>query len=394
MRVLFYLPVVTSWWFDNIVEPLIRCVASVAEVHVLAPAPWRNTGLGPAELGRCVDLPNVHWAIVDSGDHASLRTVPADREGLIAYVRSLAPDLVLCRSADFDTPQAFPGVVRYIMEAVTAPFDLVSPANTVHFTEAPFVNGFLPTLPDADAARLDALIAPAWADMQAYWREACGEREDVFRVLGLDTGRPAFLLPLEYEHEENFYLQHRPGSRSSRELVAQAAAAVKGIGTLVVTDHPLNAQHVDRDAFYDFLATLDNVVLVEDPVWDTPPTIALARHVDGALLHDSKSFALAAAFGVPMRRHSRFASAPWLHDGAELSAFVRAVAAGTAMRPEEAMVRRWFGYHLANEAFYPTDPTLTGAMVIDRAMRPVDPGRWQAGIGRVQFRNPLVEDAA
>lgn len=394
MRILFYLPVVTPWWFEHIVEPLLRRVASVAEVHVLAPAPWRNTGLGQDELRRCTDLPSVQWAIVDGEDHPTLRTVPADRDGLIAYVRGLAPDLVLCRTADFDTPRAFPGVVRYIMEAVTTPFDLVSAANTVHFTDRPFVNGAMPELAPGDAARLEALFAPAWADMQAYWQAACLDRADVYRTLGLHEGRPTLLLPLEYEHEENFYLQHRPGGASNRDLVAQAAAAVKGRATLLVTDHPLNALHVERDAFLDYVLALDDVVYVEDPIFDVSPTTALARHVDGVLLHDSKSFALAAAFGRPMLRHSRFASADWLRDRGDLPGFVKAVATGKAARAEDAAARRWFAYHLANEAFYPTDPALTGATVIDRALRPVDPGRWDAAIARINVRNPALEVAA
>ncbi len=44
MHVLFYLPVVTPWWFDNIVAPLIRAAASDARVSVLVPPLWRGTG--------------------------------------------------------------------------------------------------------------------------------------------------------------------------------------------------------------------------------------------------------------------------------------------------------------------------------------------------------------
>lgn len=395
MKILFYLPAVTPWWFEHVIEPLIRRVAGEAEVHVLAPVPWNNTGLGPSDLARCADLPELHWAIVDDADHPSLRTVPKDRDGLIAYVRALAPDLVLCRSADFETPRAFPGTVRYVMEAVTAPFGPVSPANTVHFTDAPFVNGAMPALAPDAVARIDALIAPFWTDMDAHWQAAVYDRDSVFRHIGIPADRPAVLLPLEYEHAENFFLQHRPGALSNQALVAAIAAEAQTAGvTLVVTDHPLNKLHVERDTLLDFITDLDGTILVDEPVFDVPPTMALARHVDGVVLGDSKSFAIAAAFGTPMHRRSRFASAPWLHAEPDLAVFLAAIRAGRAERPECAAVQRWFGYHYANEAFYPTDPALTGAMVIDRALRTLDSARWEAGVGRLRrFADPVREAA-
>jgi len=394
MRVLFYLPVVTPWWFEQVIEPLIRRVVDVAEVHVLAPAPWCSTGLGAPELERVADLANVQWAIVDDAEHPSLRTVPSDPQGLIGYVRGLAPDLTLCRSADFETPRHFPGQIRYVMEAVTTPFQPVSPANTVHLTEEPFVNGAMPVLSEADAARLDALIAPFWADMDAHWRAAAHDRDSAYRHLGIPHDRPAVLLPLEYEHAENFFLQHRRGGLTNEALVAQAAAAAEAAGvTLVITDHPLNTLHVDREALYDFILDLDSTILAAQPVFNISATTALLRHVDGVLLGDSKSFAVAAAFGTSMVRQSRFASAPWLHAETDLTAYFTAIRAGTAQRPEMDAVRRWFAYHNANEAFYPTDPQLTGAMVIERALKPVDPARWDAGIARLQ-RYAVLEDAA
>ncbi len=395
MRILFYLPVVTPWWFEQVIEPLIRHICKVAEVHVLAPAPWCNTGLGPAELERVADLTNVQWAIVDDADHPSLRTVPADRQGLIDYVRELAPDLTLCRSADFETPRHFPGAVRYIMEAVTTPFQPVSPANTVHFTTEPFVNGAMAALPEADLARLDALIAPLWADMEAHWHAAAHDRDSVYRNVGIPGDRPVVLLPLEYEHAENFFLQHRPGNLSNQALVEQAAAAAEAAGvTLVITDHPLNALHLDREALYDFILDLGTPILADRPVYGTGATTALMRHVDGVLLNDSKSFALAAAFGTPMLRQSRFGSAPWLHAETDLPHFLAAVRAGTAVAPEAHTVRRWFAYHNANEAFYPTDPLLTGTTIVDRALNLADPARWQAGIDRLERYGAILESAA
>ena len=99
-RVLFYLPVVTPWWFDNIVAPLIRTLAVDSEVHILVAPLWRNTGIGPDQIAGCSAIPNLLWHIVDDPDHRSLRTSPTDPDGLVAFVRSIAPDYVFCRSAD------------------------------------------------------------------------------------------------------------------------------------------------------------------------------------------------------------------------------------------------------------------------------------------------------
>lgn len=382
MRILFYLPAVTSWWFDQVIEPLIRRVVSVAEVHVLAPALWQNTGIGPDQLQRCADLDCVRWSIIDDADHPSLRTVPADPGAVIDFVRTLAPDLVLCRSADLRTPAAFPGIVRHVMEAVTAPFDLGTRTNTVHFTDAPFAQGRMPPLAAADAARLVSLILPYWQDMQAHWRAAVPDRTSVYRAFGVPLDRPAVLLPLEYAHAENFYRHHRPDGLTDEAWVTRAAALADAAGvTLVVTDHPLNAQHVDRSALRTAIAAFGTPVLADPAALGVPATLALLRHVDGALLGDSKTFAMAAAFGVPMARWSRFDSAAWLHVDQDLPRFFANIAAGTAVRPDADAARRWFGYHYAEQALHPTDPALDGAGVIARATAPLDPTRWQQGLG-------------
>jgi hypothetical protein len=380
MRVLFYLPVVTPWWFDNIIEPLIRRVAEVAEVHVLAPAMWRNTGIGPDQIARCADLPQLQWAIADGADHPSLRTAPTDAAGLIDYVRGLNPDIVLCRSAEFETPRHFPGVVRYIMEAVTSPFDVVSAAKTVYFTDAPFANGVMPPLNTADGAWIDAAIAPLWADMAAYWAARRFDRAHLFGILGIPDDRPVVMLPLEYAHDENFFPRHRPGMRDNAALIAHAAHHVTSRCTLVLTDHPLNALYVNQG---DPIELESRVIVAGSAVYDHSATMALLPHMDGVLLNDSKTFASVAAFGRPMLRDSAFASGDWMHVETDLVRFVDAVCARRATPPDAEGARRWFGYHFANEAFCPDEPALTGDMVIDRACTAVNPDRWEAGIARI-----------
>lgn len=383
MRILFYLPVVTPWWFENIVEPMIRRAADVAEVHVLAPAPWRNTGLGPDELRRCVDLAQVHWAIVDGDDHPSLRTAPADRAGLIDYVTALAPDIILCRTSDFETVRDFPGAVRFLMEVAIAPFAI--PDYPVSITDAPFVNGAMPALSPHEEQRLDTLIAPLWAAMQAHWQATIPPRDVVFRHAGIAGDRPVILLPLEYEHEENFFLGHRVGPADTRELVRQIASRVTPGCTLVVTDHPLNIRFVGDRGLAETIERLGaQVVKLGAEICGVPVSMALAPYLDGMILCDSKSFGIAAAFGIPIVRRSRFASADWLNSETNLDRFVTAVRGGSARAPSQADARRWFAYHFGNEAFDPKSPALTGDEIVARALHPTDPDRWESGIAAVR----------
>ncbi len=387
MRILLYLPVVTPWWFSAIVEPMLRRLASVADVHVLAPVPWQNTGLGHNELVSCSDLSNVQWHIIDSNDHPSLRTTPVERDDLLAYIHALSPDIILCRSADFVTARAFPGTVRYLMEVAAAPFWLAD--TTIMITDQPFVNGAMPDLDAADRARLDVLIAPLWTDMNAHRDRATPDRHVVFDQLGILQDRPVFLLPLEYEHQENFFRQHRPDGIGLEQMLATIAADITPHATLVVTDHPLNVSHVDRTALADLVSELgDRVILAPASVLGVPSTLALVRHAAGMLVGDSKSFALAAAFGVPMMRRSSFASADWLDPYSDIPAFVDDVCRGNPRIPSEAATRTWFAHHFANEAFDPQNPALSGEEIIDRCGRTVNPARWDAGMARVFVAKP------
>ena len=382
MKVLFYLPVVTPWWFEHIVAPIMRRLASVAEVHVLAPAPWRNTGIGPAELQQCLDLHGVTWQIIDSEGHESLRTRAADEKSLVAHVQALAPDVVLCRAADFETVRQFPGMVRFLMEVAAAPF-VVDPA-MITFTDRPFVVGAMPPRDPGDRSRLEAMIEPLWNEMRAYRQHALPGRKSISSALEIPEDRPMLLLPLEYEHEENFFLQHRPGQESDRAMLTRLAETVAPDCTLVVTDHPLNARHVDRSELRDTLADIGSgVILAEESLLGFSATLALASCADGMLVGDSKSFSLAAAFGVPLMRRSRFATAEWLKAETDLDRFVAAVRTGEATAPCAADARLWFAAHLANEAFHPNDSALTGAELIDRALQPTNPQRWEAGLARI-----------
>ncbi|WP_294333043.1 hypothetical protein [uncultured Sphingomonas sp.] len=376
-RVLFYLPMVTNWWFVQIVEPLLRRLAEEGhEVHVLAPAPWCGTGLGPEELARCTDLPHVRWYLMDGPDHPSTRTVPEDAEGLIGFVHSLAPDVVLCRTADYATAARFPGIVRLLMEGRFEPF--APPPRWILLAERPHDYGLPAALDPDQQDRLRALIAPAWDRLQQRLAPPSGERAALFDRLGIPQDRPVLLLPLECETEDNFLAMHRVGPKPNSALVRAVSEQVGDRATLAVTNHPLNDLHVDADALLGTIAACPNAVLLPPGIGAHPATLAIARHADGMLLGDSKTFALAAFFGVPMLRQTRFATGGWLNAYAELPAFLDAVTAGTARAPAAGDAQLWFAQCLLNDAFDATGPQ---ADVLARIARPVDPDRWEGALG-------------
>lgn len=370
MRVLFYLPVVTPWWFDNIVEPLLRRLAPACDVLVVAPAPWRGTGIGARELARCADLPDVRWTILSGSDHPTLRTAPEAPELLLALVDAFAPDHVLCRSADVATPARFPGRVHYLMEGAVPPVPL--PAHWIWFADAPFDHGVMPSFDARTAAALRGWIAPAWTRLRGAAAESVRAPGDARRIC----------LPLDYEHEENFFLAHRPVAGDNATFLQVIAAGLAPGFALDATNHPLNELHVDRTAIARCTAALAPRVTLGT---DTRAAIAAA---DGVIVTDSKAFALAALFGRPLCRLSAFATAGWLHADSDPVRFQAALAAGTARAPDPAAAQLWSAWHLSNNVVDPQDPALTADALLARLATPHDPARWAAGQARVATHAP------
>jgi hypothetical protein len=386
VKILFYLPVITPWWLDHVVEPLIRCLATEHEVHVLAPTPWRGTGIGPRELAACAHLPQVKWHIVDDANHPSMRTDAVERAGIVEFVRSLAPDYVLCRSADCDTVREFPGIVRHLMEGGAAPLDI--PGNWIILQEQPFDHGVLPELDAAARAELDRLIAPIWESLLRLTQPSRQTRKAFRTWASIPDDRPIIALPLEYEHEENFFPVHRVGAAPNHHLVAEIAASIDDSFFLAITNHPLNEKHVDNSALEAEIAShgARMRLLPGTGPEDENSTMLLARDADGMLVGDSKVYSMAAFFGTPMLRRSKFKTGAWLNAYTEMDAFASAVAAGNAVAPDREDARTWFAFHIANNLLDPTDRTLTAAELLGRLDRPVDPARWAQGFARFNAR--------
>ncbi len=387
MKALFYLPVVTPWWFDHVIEPLIRRLAATTEVFVLAPQPWGGTGIGRREIERCIDLPDVHWCIMEGPDHPSTRTEPLARAEIIDFVHKIAPDYVFCRSADCETVRHFPGKVRFLMEAGGAPF--VTPPHWIVLQDQPFDHGILPELDGQARAMLECSIAPAWERLRRRQSRAGADREALLAKCGLSSDRPILLLPLEYEHRENHFLMHRVGAKSNHRLVAETAERIGPAFLLAVTNHPLNELHVDKTLLEATMSDLEGrAVLVPPQIDGFPSTIALAPHAQGMLIGDSKAFSICAFFAKPFLRQSRFRTGDWLRAYSDIDRFLRDVASGTATAAQEGDAIAWSAFHLMNEAFDPQDPDLTAAEICERMERPVDSGRWEAAIARLRSSAP------
>lgn len=387
MRILFYLPVATPLWFERVVGPMLRALRGHAELHVLAPTLWRNTGISQQQLAQFADLADVHWHIVDAPGHESLRDAPEDPDGLAAFVEALAPDHVLCRAAETETAARFPARVRYIMEAGCPPFALDPWALVLH--DMPFEHGAIPALDSDDRAALDAAFAPRWEaahERFAHQRPFDLPRAEALALLGVPDDRPLIAVPLEYDHEENFFpIQHR--FPANRDWVTHLLDHVPDSFTLAFTNHPLNVAHgrdaALREALRPYGARL-HIASASEP--GVNATNLLARHCDGMIVQNSKSYSAGAFFGKPMLRLSRQPSAAWLRMYEDLDDFLDALAAGRAVAADAADARSWFAWRIAGESF--DAATIGGIELLDRLHTPVSPARWAAGLARFDQHQP------
>lgn len=327
MRLLFYLPVITPWWFEAIISPMLVRLnddAWVHEIHVMVAPLWRNTGVEGQQLEPLLDLHKLRWHIMDEGDPSRFRMRGMAVPGLIETVASIKPDLTLARSSDFATPAMFPGTVRFIMEAAAAPF--ITDPTWVVLEEEPFSYGFTPddwSFPEELGERVDAL-----------WQAAAKR----FGTISIPLSRPQLAVPLPYEHEENLFLQHSV-YREGEVLLRHLLDTLPEEWRIIASDHPLNTLHVDRGALNVFLATAsDRLSGAPD---DTNAMIAGATAVFTDL---SKSWTLAAFAGKPMLHLGQKPMAPWLNAHANI---------GELTPPDRAAARRWFEWHLAARLLRP-----------------------------------------
>jgi hypothetical protein len=379
MRIAFYLPVVTPWWFDNIVVPLIDRLVEEAEVHVMVPPLWCGTGIGPEQLSSALAADRVEWHILDGANHPRLRTGGDGFDDLIDLVHEIDPDLTLCRSADLDTPRRFPGTIRYMMEAAFPPFP--SRDEWLVLRQHPFDHCFMPGLGPAEKDGLNAGFDQIWS---AIRRKVASEaRGEGLRERDGDRADDLILsLPLEYEHEENFFGIHRPYAENAA-LVSALAEAVGHDVLLAVTDHPLNLLHCDRTALEAAVARhAGRVRLVSSERQGDQPTLAVVRASNGMIVSNSKAISIAAFFGKPILHLSGHASADWLNAYSDLRTFLGALREDAPNLPSQDEAKTFFAFHAANSIIDPAHPDTDGRMILDMIESPVDRRRWPAGIRR------------
>lgn len=378
MRILFYLPVITPWWFARIVKPVIERLADEHEIHVIAPPPWRNTGISETEIRLCADMPDICWHIVNDAGHPSMRTHPIERDGIVAFVQNLAPDYTVCRSADFDTVKMFPGVVRHITEGAADPLRLGP--DSFHFTTCPFDHGVMPDLTEREVARLDAMIDPYWEAMKRSDQLQDVQNDYLNEWADLPSDRPIVFLPLEYEHEENFYTVHRVGATPNAAMLEELSERLGDRVFLALTNHPLNEAHLDNSAVTRVVrANRSRMKLLpgKTPI-GTRTSNFLMTTADGVILGDSKVYAMAGFHSTPILRLSRFATGDWMNANEELRPFLNGLSTGSIAAPDQASAKTWFAYHAANNLGCPRNPDLSGEEILSRLETPCDPNRWEA----------------
>jgi len=377
MRIAFYLPVVTPWWFDNIVAPLIDRLATQAELHVMVPPLWCGTGIGPDQLAGVGAADRVEWHILDGDDHPRLRAGGDRFDDLVDLVHDIDPDLTLCRSADLGTPRRFPGKVLYMMESAFPPFP--SQVEWLVLREHPFDHCMVPDLGLAEKAGLHADFDEIWS---AVRRRVAGQGADEGVRDGAAAGDLIVSLPLEYEHEENFFGIHRPYADNAA-LVSALAEAVGDDVLLAVTDHPLNLLHCDRTALDAAVARhAGRVRLVSPARTEDRPTLKVVRASNGMIVSNSKVISIAGFLGKPILRLSDHATGHWLNAYSDLPAFLGAVREGAPNLPSADEAKTFFAFHAANNIIDLTHKETDARLILDMVESPVDPRRWPAAIRR------------
>lgn len=373
MRVLFYLPLIRPWAFENMIGPLIAKLSLVAEVHLLLPDPWLRRCTAADKPPIVNRFANVHWHAADTGEAMGGEGAAADRDRLLERVRAIDPQYCLCRCVDESAAAGFPGEIRFIMEAAAPPFPV--PGHWITLPRQMFAQGSIAELNDQEGALLEALIAPGWAAME----ESLPWDPSWLAQRGIPVDRKIVALPLEYDRPENLFAIHRV-VRPNHALVTAIADRLSPPLFLALTDHPNNGRDPELLDVLERRKSIARLLPAEDIRGDV--TVRLTQHADAMIVGDSKSFAAAAFHGKPMLRLSKFESAPWLHAARDMPAFVESLLSGAARAPERAEAMRWFAFYLANEAFGPRDAEVDSAEIVARLERPIDPARWATAFRR------------
>jgi hypothetical protein len=354
MKILFYLPIVTPWWFETLISPMLRALHGHAELHVMAAPMWNNTGIQQEHAEALGDLPGLHWHIVQPDDPAQFRRHGAALPGLLDAIEAIAPDLTLARAADPETCDLFPGTVRYLMEATAPPF--ATPVGWLILEDRPFSHGFVPEAAFARADRCAGALAESWEALED--KLGATLRGDWRGKLGLPPGRPILALPLQYEHPENLFNERSPFANGA-VLVETLLDHLDPEIVLAVTDHPLNQRYLMRGALHAVIeAHRDRAALCAAEDEPRGATGLLAAGADAMLIDQSKSIALAKYFGCPIVQVGESRMADWINPAGFADLVPERLARRGLPGPGRNDARRWFGWHFGMRIFNPATITL------------------------------------
>jgi len=385
VRVLFYLPVMTPWWLENIVSPIIGAIEADCEVSAIVPSPWSDTGI-PMDAPALERHPNVNWHYLEGERYRALRRDARAVPEILDLICDIDAAYTFCRSADTVSPIFFPGVVRFLMEYALPPLAPATEGQDFSLTGPRlFDRGFLPPmepevrswLADVAARRLATMPVCARPQGHAQYRAAAG----------LPADKAIVACPLEFQSRENFFSIHRC-HRDNAALLETVLSHMGEDCCLAVTRHPLTLYQGGDENVVSFIAAhASRIVEVSYSRWGNA-TAELVSHCDGVIVEDSKCIYLAALSGKPMLRISRFDCAEWMRSYTDMGDFFAAVARGSALVPMEEDVLAWFGYGLANDRINPCLPGFGWAELQERADRPYDPRRWRNNLDFYASRMP------
>jgi hypothetical protein len=349
MKILFYLPVVTPWWFENLIAPMLRALNGEAELHVMVAPLWTNTGIHQEHAQALDDVRDLHWHIVQPEEPGLFRRDGAALPGLIDAVEAIAPDLTLARAIDTATCDLFPGTVRYLMEATAPPF--ATPVNWLILEDRPFGHGFIPDHALARAEHCAGALADCWEVLDE--KLSAPLKKDWRGMLGLPSDRPILALPLQYEVAENFFNEGSPFANGPA-LVETLLDHLDPAIVLAVTDHPLNERYLLRKVLRDLIADhAGRAVLCTAEDQPRGATGVLAAGADAMMIDMSKSIMLAKFCGCPIVHVGGSRMADWIRPVGLADLLPERLVGRGLPGPDRAAARRFFGWHFGMRIFNP-----------------------------------------
>lgn len=380
MKILFYLPSVTPWWLDNVINPVILELKKYFSVSVIVPYFHNGTGVIKDHCATMDQNPDVDWHIIDQQSYPSLRTPVGHSEEIIRLVNSIGADFTLCRTVDTSTPQFFVGRVSYIMEVGYPP--LRYPFACSISNEPLFAIGCMPRLDGSTIAELRSLLEQPWLQMRENFSRlnTLVPRASYLERYGLPADKVIIAVPLEYEHVENDFLQYRP-YRNNISLINFLLGQFDERFFFAITNHPLNILYSDQTAIQKLVeAQPHRAKLIDSPKIDLGATDILFNYCDGVIVENSKSIYSALFSSKPILRLSNGYNSPVTNIYTDINLFTESVAGNRANVIKEDDARLIFSYQVANSMIAMATLSWTRDEALARLQGSFHPETWEKNV--------------